>query len=367
MNPKLTRKSLISSLIPHLNLDDHEDPNEEFQGGETSAQNTKASSEENAPGISTGNDENIIEEHLHQLFVTKNPLLCNIMKKSFYKMAAAYEFSEGHLDYESYSIPTSLDKFDDLAFPAFLTARQFYMLLDRSLEDGKSFFKRPSDQVKVITLDYGNEDQDGFWDLEESDSEDDYVKPNPAVQQAANEMQSEIWTEVTALYFKEIIWPKISHKCKNATKIDPMLVWLEIQSFIKGSEHAVLKGSPLSFDEYREVGNKKAPNFSSHRELIYELYEFYQRYRLNHRHSNLFDECDLIMNLHQRINEIKDVRWSIQSVYIDEVQDFTQSELTIFIRCCRDPNSMFFTGDTAQSIMRGISFRFQDLRSIFSS
>ena len=37
----------------------------------------------------------------------------------------------------------------------------------------------------------------------------------------------------------------------------------------------------------------------------------------------------------------------------------------MFIRSCREPNDMFLTGDTAQSIMRGISFRFTDLRSLF--
>ena len=57
---------------------------------------------------------------------------------------------------------------------------------------------------------------------------------------------------------------------------------------------------------------------------------------------------------------MQDLPWSIHSFYIDEVQDFTQAELSILLRCCRDPNDLFLTGDTAQSIMRGISFRFSD-------
>ena len=32
---------------------------------------------------------------------------------------------------------------------------------------------------------------------------------------------------------------------------------------------------------------------------------------------------------------------------------------------CRNPNDLFLTGDTAQSIMRGISFRFSELRYLF--
>ena len=314
----------------------------------------------------------VIEEDLHQVFVTKNYVLCDQMRKRFFCMVAGCEFLEPHLEYEEEAPPNSFSKFEDMSFPAFLTARHFYILLDNSLGDGNTFFKRDHDgclQVKISSLDYDHEDADILLDLEHSDSEDDDIEmmnqySTSSPQRGAPRQHSVKWTEVTALYFKEIIWPKISHDyCKQ---FDPMLVWLEIQSFIKGSLLAVEKGSPLSFAEYREVGNRMAPNFSSHREEIYKLYLKYCRFVRSSRHSNyLFDECDLVLDLHNRLKTTDDVPWSIHSVYIDEVQDFTQAELAVFIHCCRDPNSMFFTGDTAQSIMRGIAFRFQDLRSCF--
>lgn len=50
---------------------------------------------------------------------------------------------------------------------------------------------------------------------------------------------------------------------------------------------------------------------------------------------------------------------------MDETQDFTQAELTVLIRLAQNPNDMFLTGDTAQSIMRGVSFRFSDLKTLF--
>ena len=52
-------------------------------------------------------------------------------------------------------------------------------------------------------------------------------------------------------------------------------------------------------------------------------------------------------------------------VFVDETQDFTQAELTILIHLAHNPNDMFLTGDTAQSIMRGVSFRFSDLKTLF--
>lgn len=42
-----------------------------------------------------------------------------------------------------------------------------------------------------------------------------------------------------------------------------------------------------------------------------------------------------------------------------------QAELYLLLHICQNPNDMFLTGDTAQGIMRGISFRFKDLRSLF--
>ena len=381
---KIPRKALVSTSSLQSE-EDNETQADEFLSGTDSEQQAFDSEVGNvdcngidgsdSPDViasdDEGDDDVLIEENLHQIFVTKNYVLCDQMKKRFYSMAAAYDFLESHLSYEDITTPNSFGNFEDLSFPAFVTARQFYILLDNSLEDGKSFFKRDGEgnlQVKIVSLDYDHEDRDLLWDLDESDSEDEEleVMHPTSDQQAQRQQRTEKWTEVTALYFKEVVWPKISRQCKLDGEIDPMLVWLEIQSFIKGSSHAVEKGLPLSLEEYVDIGNRMAPNFSSHRELIYKLYRYYRKYTDNQRyHCYLFDECDLILNLHRRLNEVKDVSWSIHSVYIDEVQDFTQAELAIFIHCCRDPNSMFFTGDTAQSIMRGIAFRFQDLRSCF--
>jgi hypothetical protein len=42
----------------------------------------------------------------------------------------------------------------------------------------------------------------------------------------------------------------------------------------------------------------------------------------------------------------------------DEVQDFTQAELLMDLRLVSDPNGLFLCGDTAQTIARGVGFRF---------
>ena len=343
----------------------------QYELGTSSDMPTSASHAVGVNVFQIGEGVQMIEEDLHQVFITKNYVLCDQMKKRFYNMAAAFDFLDKHMKHELADLATNLSKVEDHAFPLFLTARQFYILLDNSLCDGRAFFQRDEEgklKVKITSLDYDHEDPDILLDLEQSDSEDEEMEGAAStVTQSPSKGHTERWTEVTALYFKEFIWPIISHQCGISNKdFDPLLVWIEIQSFIKGSEIALRKGSHLSLEEYKQVGNRMAPNFSSHRDIIYKVFFKYQKYQQNQRHHNyLFDECDLVLHLYNRLKDVQDVPWSIHSLYIDEVQDFTQAELAVFIHCCRDPNSMFFTGDTAQSIMRGIAFRFQDLRSSF--
>lgn len=57
--------------------------------------------------------------------------------------------------------------------------------------------------------------------------------------------------------------------------------------------------------------------------------------------------------------------WVFHQTYVDEIQDFTQGELSLLISLSENPNDMLLTGDTAQTINPGIAFRFKDLKSLF--
>ena len=315
-------------------------------------------------------------EHFHQVFITKNYVLCAQMKKRFYDLAAGRDLANDHMQYEDTEVPASLCDVEDHAYPLFLTARQFFLLLDNSINDGKPFFKRDEKGQlleKIVSSDYDHEDPDTLLDLEESDSEDEVgdsdfdedIEPKRVKEKKKLQQRR----EVTASYFAEKIWPKISkkaHEKMQDTKFDPLLVWMEIKSFIKGSREAVLKEEGhLKREEYEDLGKKMAPNYDGKRQDIYEIFELYKKFVDHHTEENVFDESDLNHNIHSRLNEMEDLPWSIHSIYIDEVQDFTQAELSILLRICRNPNDLFLTGDTAQSIMRGIAFRFGDVKSLF--
>ena len=42
-----------------------------------------------------------------------------------------------------------------------------------------------------------------------------------------------------------------------------------------------------------------------------------------------------------------------------------ESESTCACRVVRNPNSLFYCGDTCQTIARGVGFRFADIRTLF--
>ncbi len=312
-------------------------------------------------------------EHLHQVFITKNYVLCAQMKKRFYDLAAGSDIAKQHMPFEDAERPTSFSKLDDLAYPLFLTAREFFLLLDNSLDDNQFFTRAPDGKLteKIRSSDYDHEDPDTLLDLDwESDqeegSESESSDDEAANQQNEPKVKQPQRREVTASYFVEKIWPSIHQVCEDK-KTDPLLIWMEIKSFIKGSSKAVKsKEGYLTQEEYiTTIGKKMAANFVGNREEIYEVFKKYQHFIKHRAEESLFDECEFIHNLFGRLCKLKEVPFSIHSFYVDEVQDFTQAELSILLRCCKDPNNLFLTGDTAQSIMRGVSFRFSDLRSLF--
>ena len=248
-------------------------------------------------------------QHFHQVFITKNYVLCAQMKKRFYDLAAGSEISEQHMAYEDADIPTSFSEINDYAFPLFLTARQFFILLDNSLQDAKAFFPRDEEGKlieKINSSDYDHEDPDTLLDLEESDSgdegdqdtdfDDEDFKTLPATEKKRLQQRREI----TASYFAEKIWPKISKNVSlKDTKIDPLLVWMEIKSFIKGSMRAVEKEEGcLSLEEYEKLGKKMAPNYVDKRSDIFKIFKLYQTYIKHHSDESIFDECDLNHNIY---------------------------------------------------------------------
>uniref|UniRef100_A0A1I8IKN9 UvrD-like helicase ATP-binding domain-containing protein n=1 Tax=Macrostomum lignano TaxID=282301 RepID=A0A1I8IKN9_9PLAT len=330
-------------------------------------------------------------DHLRQLFVTKNPVLCREVRKNFYDLCAGLRDAE--LPEPEFELPNRLQVANSGHFPMFVSSKQLWMLLDASLP-GQPFFQRNEDGSLAKKVP-GWEDEEADIEFLLDSTADDLFdaanyyddgnadgggveggadvagagganadQQNPAPQQLEDRRR-----EVTYELFSTSLWEKLPSKLRSG--LQPSLVWTELVSFIKGSVEALNSpGGFLSLAKYRELGKKRAPEFADSRERVYRLFEEYQRLL---RDLGLFDMNDLVACLYRRQTvwlaesaaPSPEEDWALHAIFVDETQDFTQAELSLLLRCCQDPNRMFFTGDTAQSIMRGVSFRFTDLKTLF--
>lgn len=307
-------------------------------------------------------------EHLHQVFITKNPVLCSEVQKNFSELSHACPAAREHVESEDTPLPSRIQDVDDAAWPLFINSRDWLLLLDASLP-GCEFFPRADDGSLLRKIyGWGEEethlvaiDEDSDSEGEELDEAADREETDDAAAGRQDQKSFDPRREVTYSVFVSELWPRMTKKVR--AQYHPTLVWTEIRSFIKGSIEALhTERGFLSLEEYSDLGRKRAPNFSADREVVYSLFRVYQQLKCSLR---MFDEADVVHHVYSRLLQIQVPEWSVHRFYVDETQDFTQAELSLLIRCSRDPNGLFFTGDTAQSIMRGIAFRFNDLKSLF--
>ncbi|KAK7091654.1 hypothetical protein V1264_009311 [Littorina saxatilis] len=312
-------------------------------------------------------------DHLHQLFVTKNQVLCSEVQKNFRELCHADDIAHFHVDIEESAMPHKLQDIDQYKFPLFVTSRQLILMLDASLP-APHFFERNDDGSLRVTIqgwgadeeifafvpleDDSDEEEEEFFD-EDEEGEGREKDEGAAADHRPHKKDNR--REVTYEVFAHEIWPKITKKAQ--VSYHPSLVWTEIISFIKGSFASLAQPKGyLDLQGYEQLGRKQAPNFTGSRDKVYGLFLKYNEYKRQH---GLYDEADLVFNIYQRLRTAGPLPWVLHEVFVDETQDFTQAELTVLIRLAHNPNDMFLTGDTAQSIMRGVSFRFSDLKTLF--
>ncbi|XP_068940545.1 TPR and ankyrin repeat-containing protein 1 [Petaurus breviceps papuanus] len=312
------------------------------------------------PGDEAGEPaEGVRLEHLRQVFVTKNHVLCQEVQRNFVELTKSSKATSHFRPLE----PTvhRLQDVRDESFPLFVTSRQLLLLLDASLPN--PFFLRNEDgSLKRNILGWSTHEEAAIpnWqeEAEAGAGDGDYGEEDKAAEAPGGENDPRVF--VTYEVFANEMWSKM---VKGKTPYNPALVWKEIKSFLKGSFEALsCPQGRLTQEAYQKLGRKRSPNFKEDRGEIYALFCLYQRIRSQ---QGYFDEEDVLYNLSQRLSKLHALPWSIHELYGDEIQDFTQAELTLLMRCINDPNAMFLTGDTAQSIMKGVAFRFSDLRSLF--
>ncbi|KAG6714356.1 hypothetical protein I3842_05G198900 [Carya illinoinensis] len=288
---------------------------------------------------------------LHQLFVTVSPKLCYAVKLQVTQHVSQLKSSVYDGDCSKGTSSRDIGDFDDvvqfedipdsfvgvptMSYPLVITFHKFLMMLDGTM--GNSYFERFHEVRKLDRGQVGGR----------SIALETFIKLK----------------EVNYESFSLSYWPHFS--ASRSTMLDSSRVFTEIISHIKGGPQTVEEGDgKLSRDDYLLLSNSRVSSLSrEEREIIYELFQNYEKMKMK---RGEFDLADLVIDLHRRLRIGSYTGDKFDFVYIDEVQDLTLSQIALFKYICKNVEEGFvFSGDTAQTIARGIDFRFQDIRSLF--
>jgi len=168
--------------------------------------------------------------------------------------------------------------------------------------------------------------------------------------------------EIEYEYFESHFWNTIILKRFPYLDIHPLVVWSEIQSNIKGSANSHLyPGSYLPERVYFGKDSQKKNFLTKEKKII--IYDIFGRYERWKRDIAAYDFMDVVNYALAQIRFYGYNGAPIHYLMIDEVQDLTHATILLFMRTTT--MGLFFSGDTAQTIAKGVGMRFSDLRSLF--
>ena len=145
--------------------------------------------------------------------------------------------------------------------------------------------------------------------------------------------------------------------------VSPIEIYAQINSVIKGSLFSHLSyNNCISREEYHEKGKKLTGFEERERDLIYDLYLYYDKYL---KQEGYFDINDVVNHCIRQFKiEFKDKALKLLDfLFIDEIQDLTINQIYLLILITR--YSKVYAGDTCQTISPINRFRFIDLKNIF--
>ncbi|OVA06987.1 UvrD-like Helicase [Macleaya cordata] len=285
---------------------------------------------------------------LRQMFVTVSPKLCSAVKnqisnlKSFIcggKSSAEHNSIDMHDMDDTIDFRDIPDRFTDIppeSYPLVITFQKFLMMLDGSMEN--SYFDRFNDIRELSQGATGNSRTFALHALIRS-------------------------KEINYDRFSSFYWPHFNSQLTK--KLDSSTVFIEIISHIKGGLIAGrVPDGKLGREDYLLLSEGRVSSLNNERrEMVYDIFLDYEKKKLL---NGEFDLADLVIDLHRRLKNGSYEGEEMDFVYIDEVQDLTMRQIGLFKYICRNYMEGFvFSGDTAQTIARGIDFRFQDIRSLF--
>ncbi|XP_039173773.1 uncharacterized protein LOC120286031 [Eucalyptus grandis] len=271
---------------------------------------------------------------LRQLFVTVSAKLCFAVKQHVSQLRSSSSGAKHKVKSSSVDeivddaalfkdIPDSFLDISPNSYPLVITFRKLLMMLDGTV--GVSFFER-------------------FPDLRDLCRGQSFNSRPVALQSLLRAK------EVTYEKFCAVYWPHFNDKIRR--RLDPSRVFTEIMSHVKGGlPPADGCEGKLDRPAYVSISEGRVSTLSfQRREEIYDAFEDYEKMKMK---NGEFDLADLVNDLHCRLLHGQFAGNVVDFVYIDEVQDLTMRQISLFKYICRNVDGGFvFSGDTAQTIAR---------------
>ena len=179
--------------------------------------------------------------------------------------------------------------------------------------------------------------------------------------------------------FKSCVFPRANARAK-CCKLDALVVWTVMRTFIKGSIEALLgldeagvalparaaQAEGMSLQVLLALGQERVRLSAKQRKQAFEAATCA---RAIYEQEGLWDDADRILAIHRALSraqqdqEVFPLR-RFHRVYVDEVQDLTNAELVLLLKMC-ETGTLFLAGDPAQAVAEGVDFRFDEVRSVF--
>ncbi|KDN41117.1 hypothetical protein RSAG8_07671, partial [Rhizoctonia solani AG-8 WAC10335] len=143
--------------------------------------------------------------------------------------------------------------------------------------------------------------------------------------------------------------------------LEPNLVWSEILGIIKGSQAAYnSKEGYLSRTEYVEGPSQRQFSLLAHiRANVYSIFELYTKRKTARFHTDDADRTRIILHNLPKILQRPDIDY----LYVDEVQDNLMIDIYLLRRLAKSIENIYWSGDSAQTVVAGSSFRINDLKA----
>jgi hypothetical protein len=284
--------------------------------------------------------------------------------------------------------PGSLRFMTDDNFPLFVTIRRLIFMIDATLKgpffarnvnggiigmSGNYVWHNEHKGVLVINKEFkkSRKAQDTDAVLSSSDSEDsDGEIYDPSLEKHVHTL---IEKRKLKLYYHtsrnmsfEVDFECFYSKCWNSivqkVSVSPLVFWTEVMSYIKGSATSHLyPGYYLPLNVYLSTGRKYSLLSEEIRIKIWQAYHIYERWKNNNNSYDFQDVVNFILN-QIRFHGYQGI--PIHFMMVDEVQDLTPATLLLLLKITSQ--KLFLSGDTAQTIAKGVGFKFSDIRSIFN-